>query len=51
MDDRHGWEVRTTEWLYMDCLWKTVVRKRKQWKTVYFARRVYVGQIVELFRV
>lgn len=51
MSEKHGWEVLSAEWLYLDCLWRVVVEKRKQLKTVYFPQRVSVGQIVDLYRV
>ncbi len=51
MEDRYGWEVVSAEYVTADCHWKTVVRKRKELKTVYFPQRVHAGQIVDLYRV
>ncbi len=48
MDDRYGWEVQTTDWLYLDCLWKTVVSKGGRLRTVYFPHRIMSGEIVFL---
>jgi len=48
MENRHEWEVISTEWLYMDCLWRTVVKKNNHLRTVCFPQKVRPGQIINL---